>query len=313
MELSMFTPQYWSYTFGLLNSFNGFLALSVSFLTFFAIGYYLHRLFHSCADSTKHWRNQYERWHHNLVLTKKSLALFHSRLQNLHSIIMLLLVPAAGLLMALFYSRNFRSYLFSLRGVLLGLFMATLSGIIIAYRRYLNYKLRILKADQAKYEAEKDLNINAVLGELTPSMKIGLREKLMVEAQAMLDKQNVSLQRLSKEIDMYHFALHENSEMVKDITRFKWCDECAKQIKDVKSVEDAKKNMRFKCPNKCLKKYFEECDKIFAEFKSRGEEVKQYKEEARKLHEEEKLIEASKTEEVKAIAKADAVAGLDKK
>eukprot|EP01022_Parablepharisma_sp_SALTPOND_P004398 TRINITY_DN120216_c0_g1_i1.p2 TRINITY_DN120216_c0_g1~~TRINITY_DN120216_c0_g1_i1.p2 ORF type:complete len:353 (-),score=58.42 TRINITY_DN120216_c0_g1_i1:77-1021(-) len=297
MELSPFTLQYWTYIFNLFYSFNGLIALSTTFIISCIIGYQLHNLFHSCADFSKSLHSQYEHWHQTWVLTKKSLALFHSRLVSLDYFLKILLIPVLAIFVGAFYSKDFRRHLLLFRGALFGAIMAIIAGMILMYRKYINYKIKKLKEQKEKYEAEKDLNINAVLGELTPSMKVGLREKLIVEAQAMLDKQTVELKRLDKEIDMYKFDLAQKLAMIKELNRFKWCNECIK-----KGESEAKKDKKllFKCPNDCLKQYFEHCKKVYDEFGKKEKEVKHYKEEARRLEQEEKLIEVAKAEEIKA-------------
>ena len=293
MELSIFTTQYWTYSFDLIYSFNGFIVFTLSFLISTTLGYQLHKLLHFCADSSKDLHSKYERWHYNLVQTKKKLAAFYSRLTSLEDIIKLIFASLVGVAAGAIYSATFRSYVLSLKGMFCALMVAALIGTILTYRRYLNYKISKLKTEKDKYEAEKDQNINAVLGELTPAMKIGLREKLVIEAQALLDKQEIELKRLDKEIELYRLDLENKTAMANVLNSFKWCNDCMKQAE---GIENGQK-LHFKCPNKCVKAYFEAFKKSYVEFNKKETEIKEHKEEAKKLEAEEKLVELVKMEE----------------
>ncbi len=298
MEL-VASKELWLSASKLACSFRGLLAMAVMFLVSSFVGYRIHALFHGCKNSTHDIRNQYERWHRNVVVTNKEILRLTLRLKRVAQLFTFSIVPILFLIASLLYSKVAREYVFGIRGAMI-LVLAAVAGYMgMLYRRYVNYRLQKLQVHKAKFEAEKDTKINDVLGDLSPSMQVDLREKLKLESQTTLEKQAVQLKRLQKEKDMYEHQLQRQRDIAKEIEGFKWCNECMRgSTQNIAPVggerKPGKERLFFQCPQHCLRLYFGHCKKIYEEFGNKDADVRLHAEEAKKLKEEEQMLEAAK-------------------
>ena len=254
MELSILSKEYWDGTFDLLFTYKGLEILLLIIFTSTITGYYFHRLIHTCKNPLSSIRSRYKYWSRNISQIRASRSAFRARIKNANFLIMAIISSLGFFIIMILYFEAFQYHQKLTKGIFV--LLLSIIGFLIIYKKYANYQITKLNKKKTKYEAEKDLNIDVILRELTPNMKVNLRENVVVEFQTILDSQGIKLERLNKETAMYTYELKEKTELLKRLKEFQWCDYC------IGKTKERLNDMLFKCPNECTKRLFEHSKKV---------------------------------------------------
>jgi len=248
-----------------LLTFNEVFILVIVIVIFTAIGYKLHKLFHSCKNPLSSIRARYKYWTRRLLKIKEEFDTLHSKMKYANIVLLILIIFFISSIFVILYFKQLKKNSKIIEQTLLGLVIVIVFTFI--YRQYVAYRIKKLSKKEAKYEKKKKSNVDTIYQELTPEMKVKFRENIAMEYQTEVNKQEIKLKRLEKEVKMYTDEVNDKKKLIRQLDGFIWCDYCNGRLRD-------KESMLFKCPDKCLIEYFTKVEELNEELQSIEKEEK---------------------------------------